>query len=432
MTLLHGLGVPELFSPELTAEWEFKLAQMEHGKLTRAAFMREIVAMTQHIVGQAKGYESDTIPGDFGTLSARCPKCGGEVHENYKKFQCQSCDFGFWKIMGGRQLEIAEAEALLRDRAGRPARGLPQPAGPAVLGGDQAERRARGHVRFRRRRRRRRPRRRISPGRSRSGACPKCGARVFEMPQAYVCEKAVGPEKTCDFRSGRVILQRPVERAQMQKLLATGKTDLLQFVSARTKRGFSAFLVRQPDGKIGFEFEAKDATKGGARRARGGAAALRVLGPHPEDEKPVELHAGRYGPYVKHGDVNATLPDRDKVDTLTLDEALALLEAKAAKQGGGGVDRRREGAQAAGEDRRQTAGRSPPRRQGPRAARRQTRGTTHAAALRRGEREAQAQGAIPPHVGEVVEATQPSGSVVRPLASRARRCLVRLLGPRER
>ena len=37
MTLLHGLGVPELFSPELTAEWEFKLAQMEHGKLKRAA-----------------------------------------------------------------------------------------------------------------------------------------------------------------------------------------------------------------------------------------------------------------------------------------------------------------------------------------------------------------------------------------------------------
>ena len=71
MTLLHGLGVPELFSPELTAEWEFKLAQMEHGKLKRDAFMREIVAMTQHIVGQAKGYESDTIPGDFGTLTAR-------------------------------------------------------------------------------------------------------------------------------------------------------------------------------------------------------------------------------------------------------------------------------------------------------------------------------------------------------------------------
>ena len=110
------------------------------------------------------------------------------------------------------------------------------------------------------------------------GPCPKCGANVFETPQAYVCEKAVGPDKTCDFRSGRVILQRPVERAQMQKLLATGKTDLLQFVSARTRRPFSAFLVRQPDGKIGFEFEARDPTKAGgrARRARRTRRAARA------------------------------------------------------------------------------------------------------------------------------------------------------------
>src|SRR3989449_4479835 len=86
MTLLHGLGIPELFSPELTAEWEFKLAQMEHGKLKREQFMRQIVKMTQHIVAQAKNYESDTIPGDFATLAARCPKCGGEVHEKYRKF----------------------------------------------------------------------------------------------------------------------------------------------------------------------------------------------------------------------------------------------------------------------------------------------------------------------------------------------------------
>ena len=171
------------------------------------------------------------------------------------------------------------------------------------------------------------------------GPCPKCGARVFELPQAYVCEKAVGPEKTCDFRSGRVILQRPVERAQMQKLLASGKTDLLQFVSARTRRPFAAFLVRQPDGKIGFEFQAKEAGKGGARGTRV-PVALRVLGPHPRDKKPVELHAGRYGPYVKHGDVNATVPDRDKAESITLDEAVALLDEKAAHQRGGAGGRR--------------------------------------------------------------------------------------------
>jgi hypothetical protein len=169
------------------------------------------------------------------------------------------------------------------------------------------------------------------------GACPKCSSRVFELPHAYVCEKAVGPDKTCDFRSGRVILQRPVERAQMQKLLATGKTDLLQFVSARTKRGFSAYLVRQPDGKIGFEFEAKDASRARGARAGRTVAALRVLGAHPQDGKPVELHAGRYGPYVKHGDVNATLPDRERVNDLSLDEALALLAAKAERADSSGT-----------------------------------------------------------------------------------------------
>jgi DNA topoisomerase-3 len=333
MTLLHGLGVPELFSPELTAEWEFKLAQMEHGKLKRSEFMREIVRMTRHIVGQAKNYESDTIPGDFATLKARCPKCGGEVHEKYKKFQCQSCDFGMWKIIAGRQLEIPEAEALLTDRAVGPLEGFRSKIGRPFAArlkmndayevqfdfADGSEEGAEAPD---------------FSGQEPLGACPKCGGQVFELPAAYVCERAVGPNKTCDFRSGRVILQRPIERAQMQKLLATGKTDLLQFVSARTRRAFAAYLVRQPDGKIGFEFQPRPNAKGGEARAPQRAAALRVLGPHPKDRQPVELYAGRYGPYVKHGSVNATLPDKDQVDSVTLREAVALLAAKAGRSRG--------------------------------------------------------------------------------------------------
>jgi DNA topoisomerase-3 len=331
MTLLHGLGVPELFSPELTAQWEFKLAQMEHGKLPRRDFMREIVKMTRHIVAQAKNYESDTIPGDFATLSTPCPKCGGEVHEKYRKFQCVNCDFGFWKIMGGRQLEPAEAETLLserevgpldgfRSRLGRPfsaklrltdANEVEFDFGPRADddGGEAPDFSAQTPL----------------------GPCPKCGHRVFETPNAYVCERAVGPDKTCDFRSGRTILQRPIDRAQMEKLLTTGKTDLLQFVSARTRRPFSAFLVKQKDGSVGFEFEAKDPSKKGRPQRGGSGVPVRVLGSHPKDKQPVELHAGRYGPYVKHRDVNATLPDKDKMDSLTLDEAVALIDAKAGR-----------------------------------------------------------------------------------------------------
>ena len=64
-----------------------------------------------------------------------------------------------------------------------------------------------------------------------------------------------------------------------------------------------------------------------------GRGSLRQLGPHPEDQQPVGVYSGRYGPYVKHGKVNATIPSGVEVETLTLDEALALLAEKAAKSG---------------------------------------------------------------------------------------------------
>ena len=72
-----------------------------------------IQAMTRDIVERAKRYESDTVPGDFATLATPCPKCGGVVKENYKKFACQSCDWSAWKIVAGRQFEIDEIETLL-------------------------------------------------------------------------------------------------------------------------------------------------------------------------------------------------------------------------------------------------------------------------------------------------------------------------------
>lgn len=57
-----------------------------------------------------------------------------------------------------------------------------------------------------------------------------------------------------------MILQQAISADQVKKLLESGKTDLLDgFVSARTRRKFKAFLVKTPEGKIGFEFEARPA-----------------------------------------------------------------------------------------------------------------------------------------------------------------------------
>jgi DNA topoisomerase-3 len=93
---------------------------------------------------------------------------------------------------------------------------------------------------------------------------------------AYACEKSLGPEKSCDFRSGRIILQRPIEREQMQKLLASGRTELLHRFISKKGRPFSAFLVRAADGKVGFEFAPRAAKPGKAEPA---AAKVRAIKP---------------------------------------------------------------------------------------------------------------------------------------------------------
>jgi DNA topoisomerase-1 len=71
----------------------------------------------------------------------------------------------------------------------------------------------------------------------------------------------------------------------------------------------------------------------------GSRGALKVLGKHPEDSQPVALYSGKYGPYVKHGKINATLPSEDMIATVTLEEAVELLAAKAGKGGKKGASK---------------------------------------------------------------------------------------------
>ena len=111
-------------------------------------------------------------------------------------------------------------------------------------------------------------------GQTALGPCPKCASGVYEMGLAYVCEKTVAKPKTCDFRSGRIILQQEILPEQMAKLLNDGKTDLLPgFISQRTHRPFKAFLVRGKDGKVSFEFEERKAKAPAKASAKTKAAA---------------------------------------------------------------------------------------------------------------------------------------------------------------
>jgi DNA topoisomerase-3 len=266
MTLLRGLGVDELTSPELTGGWENKLAQMERGKITREEFMREISQMTQIIVKRAKEFNNDTIPGDYATLHTPCPNCGGVIKENYRRFACTKCEFSMSKTPGSRQFEVAEVEELLSKREIGPLQGFRSKMGrpfAAILRIVRDEDIKNLKLEF-------------DFGQNQDdgeegedhdfsqaevlGPCPKCASNVYELGLAYVCEKSVAKPKACDFRSGRIILQQEILPEQMRKLLVEGKTDLLPgFISQRTRRPFKAFLVRGKDGKTSFEFEERKA-----------------------------------------------------------------------------------------------------------------------------------------------------------------------------
>ena len=306
MTLLRGLQVEELSRPELTGDWEYKLAQMEKGQLSREAFMREIAAMTERIVKKAKEYDRDTVPGDYATLHTPCPNCGGVVKENYRRYACtgadgrsEGCGFSFTKNPGGRTFAVDEAEAFLRERRIGPLEGFRSKAGwPFVAEltlvkdeasgqfklefdfGDDARAEQTGEI--------------VDlSAQPNLGPCPKCGAPVKAFGKSYVCEKSVPTEAqaapSCDFKSGQVILQQPVEPEQMHKLLQEGKTDVLdKFVSNRTRRTFKARLAWSADeGKVIFEFEPREggrqypprktsaATKSEAARARPAGAAAK-------------------------------------------------------------------------------------------------------------------------------------------------------------
>jgi len=272
MTLLRGLGAEELSRADLTGEWEYKLARMEKGQLSREQFMAEIQAMTEKIVAKAKGYDRDTIPGDYATLQAPCPNCGGVIKENYRRYACtgaqgssEGCGFSFGKTPAGRTFELQEVEQFLRDRRIGPLDGFRSKAGwpftaEMVIKFDEENKNYKLEFDF------------GDDDAAQTGelvdlsaseplgACPKCGAAVREHGKNYVCEKSVPtsaqPTPSCDFKSGQIILQQPIERAQMQKLLATGKTDMLdKFVSSRTRRAFKAMLAWDAEaGKVNFEF----------------------------------------------------------------------------------------------------------------------------------------------------------------------------------
>lgn len=280
MQLVRGLKIDELTQPKLTAEWEHKLSLIERGQCSREDFMVEIRSMTERMVSSAKQYEGDSVPiVNPIHFKNRCPACGGEIVENYRRFACTSpgCYFSLSKHPSGRALEVNEVEELLANHRVGPLSGFVSRRGFPFEGELILERDPETNAWGMRFAFEERPEIDASEINAAPaiGNCPICRGRVLDLNEQYVCEHGVNEPRTCSFRMGKTILQRTLSQEEAATLLAEGRTPLLDgFISKRTKRPFKAYLVWDAKKQsVGFEFEKREKAEKPAEGAAQEAAA---------------------------------------------------------------------------------------------------------------------------------------------------------------
>jgi DNA topoisomerase-3 len=259
VTLLRGIGIELLSSPELTGEWEYQLKLMEEGQLERPAFMSKIKDLTRQIVDKAKNFESDVVEGNYVTLEVGCPNCGApQLKEDYRTYHCDTCGFRLFKNIASRELSPEEATILVRERKLGPLDGFRSKAGR--LFSAQLVLNEENKPEFHFENNGLATNLEVDPAtHSLVGPCQVCGTgSVYDLGPVYICENV--SKGTCTFKVSKTILQREVPPDQLKKMLVDGKSDLLRRFISKKGRPFDAVLTLT-HGKIGWEFAKRESTR---------------------------------------------------------------------------------------------------------------------------------------------------------------------------
>ncbi|MBF2735991.1 MAG: topoisomerase C-terminal repeat-containing protein, partial [Betaproteobacteria bacterium AqS2] len=233
LEILRGMEIVELVQPNLTGEWERRLRRIEEGAEGAGPFMEDIRGLATRICDVAKVYDPDATPGDYVDLKTPCPKCGGAVKEQYRRYRCAGCGFYVWKTIGGRELAPAEAEELFAGaRVGpfadfRSRRGLPFTACIELLESGKANLLFESDLEDEE-----------DPAELRALApCPKegCDGEILVGASSFRCAKSFNGG-SCDFKLGKTICRKELATDEVKPLFASRRSALLEgFVSKRGK-----------------------------------------------------------------------------------------------------------------------------------------------------------------------------------------------------
>jgi DNA topoisomerase-3 len=271
---LLGFGVDTLTSATMTGEWEYKLRQMEHGKLSRKEFMQEIINFTEDIVGKAKKRAEYLKNKVFPDIKAPCPKCQAPtLKQTDATYECHEleCDFRMGKHIASRLLEEKEAHELFSKGMVGPLIGFKsrfnKPFDAALVldkkfkvtfdfGNDDEEVELDDTM--------------IIGNFTQDDKEYK----VYETEKFYRVPELKTKKEENGVKISKILLQQPVSAEDALLMFQGEKSSLMtDFISNRTKRNFKAFLLY--DFKASrpiFEFPPREAKKGAKKKTAKKAA----------------------------------------------------------------------------------------------------------------------------------------------------------------
>jgi DNA topoisomerase-3 len=285
-TVLDFLGLTkceELTSPALTGEWEFRLRKVEHAKVSRDSFMESIVGLTRKIVANIKDHEETGVATDLVSPSDNQP-----MLEFNRWWQSNDEQLRVYKVMNNRRFTPEEARRLLTDRELGPFDNFVSEktgnrfSAKVVLAKDEETGKWKASLDLGNK----------VELNTLSGFWndPATGAELCEAPTSFILRERDGEGWKQAFSVPRRLCQKEITREIATKLVAEGKTDVIEGFISKRGRPFNAFLLRNGE-RLGWEFPPRAKKgEGAAKGTRKPKAPVDLTGATPIGRS--EQHGG--------------------------------------------------------------------------------------------------------------------------------------------
>ncbi len=264
--LLSKIGLSTLSSPELTGEWEYRLKQMESGKLKRDSFMKDIRTYTAEIVESVRDYMKNSKNPD---LVEPCPACGAKkLTSRLDAVACPDCRFRIRRIHAGLSLTDDQIQELIRTKelpvmeGFRSKFGKPFKAGLRLVAPESEKGSWKTDLYFEDDKK--------DTGAADSSPSSDLGTinvlnqgmlGLQETDKQWMVPDFTRKGGKKGFSMTKIILGKALSSVHLQQVLTQGKTELISdFVSQRTHKKFDAYLVLDEiKGNVSFEFPPREA-----------------------------------------------------------------------------------------------------------------------------------------------------------------------------